>query len=652
MSETRSLYLRTPGLAEAAETFLSSEVLRPGPLWIVDTVAHRFGVDDPDILLALALVLQAQERGHVGLDLLRASAALPIPEHILERERHEGTDPVPAPAWPEDPATWQQRVLDSGMVGPSGKPFVQGSYRFQGEERALILTQRMAREQQRLAEALMALASEAPSSRIGPDRVEVSVAALFPNETDGQGARALRAAAERCLTVITGGPGTGKTFSIKRLLAMLFEQAPEGLDLRVVLAAPTGKAAVRMTEAMGEGLAADLFSPAIRARLRKLPAQTVHKLLRIHPDTGATRYGPDEPLAVDVVVVDEASMLDVVLMRKLLAAVGEGTRLVLLGDRDQLASVESGTVLADLVAGYFAGETAGLAGRVVAFSKNHRSKSAPTVAAIAEAVQAATEESLDRAVELLMGRPRPDEETKPDGVSRVDPQPGRGAVPPEFYASLARPYLEGGYVAALAAALKTGPSTALDRAALVQALGRYRVLATHRKGPLGVSGLNRQIGALVRARLQAAWGEQHAGGTLPTRGGLWLGEPVLVTTNAYDVDLRNGDIGLVLPDDTGRLVVWFPVSKAGERGVRAVSIPRLPPHGPALAMTVHKAQGSQFEEVAVVLAGRPSPIQTRELVYTGLTRASARVHWVGSEEELRDSLARPVGRISALGEWL
>ncbi len=642
MTGTFSPVLRTAGLADLAKPWIESGVLGQAPLSIVDAVAPRYDEPRAEVVLALALVLEAQNRGHAALDLLRIETALAVSED------GRGED-VAAPPWPDRAALslWQAAAVGSPLVGDLDQPATPFECLETRAGATLLMSRRMAWDQRALAARLRILAAAAPNAPV--DVRPAVLDRLFPGEDDGQGKVAARKVAEGCITVITGGPGTGKTWSIKRVLAALLEQRP---DLRILLAAPTGKAAVRMTEAMGEELKDLKTDDAVKARLKELPSSTVHKLLGVRPNSGATRYGPDRALPADVVVVDEASMLDVVLMRKLLAAVGEGTRLVLLGDRDQLASVESGTVLADLVAGYFAGETAGLAGRVVAFSKNHRSKSAPTVAAIAAAVQAATEESLDRAVELLMGRPRPDEETKPDGVSRVDPQPGRGAVPPEFYASLARPYLEGGYVAALAAALKTGPSTALDRAALVQALGRYRVLATHRKGPLGVSGLNRQIGALVRARLQAAWGEQHAGGTLPTRGGLWLGEPVLVTTNAYDVDLRNGDIGLVLPDDTGRLVVWFPVSKAGERGVRAVSIPRLPPHGPALAMTVHKAQGSQFEEVAVVLAGRPSPIQTRELVYTGLTRASARVHWVGSEEELRDSLARPVGRISALGEWL
>ena len=644
MTATFAPTLRTPGLGDLARPWLDAGVLGWAPLSIVDAVAPRCGEERAEVVLALALVLEAQNRGHTALDLRRIEAALPVSEDGW------GDEPEPPP-WPRgrDLDRWEAQALDSPLVGSSSqtdRPFEHLNTRAGA---SLLMSRRMAWDQRALAARLRVLAGATPNPPVDAVAGSETLEQLFPGADGAAGRAAAAKVAEGSITVITGGPGTGKTWSIKRVLAFLLGQQP---DLRILLAAPTGKAAVRMTEAMGEDLEQLPADAAVKLRLKDLPSSTVHKMLGVRPNSGAPRYGAERVLPADVVVVDEASMLDVVLMRKLVQAVGEGTRLVLLGDRDQLASVEAGTVLADLVAGYFHGDRSGLAGRVVAFAKNHRSKLAPTVAAIAEDVQTATEASLARAVSLLMGRVRPPDEMDPGRVARVEPQPRPGAVPPELYKSLVRPYLEGGYVDVLAAALRSGPSTTLDREGLLKELGRYRVLATHRKGGLGVSGLNRELGARVRAALKEAWHARHPGGTLPTRGGLWLGEPVLVTTNAYDVDLRNGDIGLVLPDEGGKLAVFFPVSKAGQRGVRAVSIARLPPHSPALAMTVHKAQGSQFEEVALVLAGRPSPIQTRELVYTGLTRASARVRWVGSEEELRNSLARPVGRISALGEWL
>ena len=666
MNAPQRLYLRTPGLADAAQTFLASGVLNPGPLWIVDTAARRFGEDDPWNLLALALVLQAQDRGHVGLDLQHAPAALPIPEHILELERDEGAELAPRPAWPEGLAAWERRVLGSGMVvGSDARPFVANPRPGGG---TLILSQRMAREQERLVQALVTLAEAPPQLEIPGQDLDGAIARLFPKEPQGQGALALRAAAARCLTVITGGPGTGKTWSIKRLLALLLEREAEGRALRVVLAAPTGKAAVRMTEAMGEDLDELLVAEPIKERLKALPAQTVHKLLRIRPDSGATRYGKDEALPADLVVVDEASMLDLVLMRKLVEAVAPGARLVLLGDRDQLASVEAGTVLADIVGGHFEGRDGPLQGRIVPFHVNYRSKDAPTVAAIGAAIQSKQEDQIHRAVALMTGTQRIADDPKPDRVRWLEPQPVDGRPEKALLEALADPYFaEGedeGYAHMLAELLRVGSRKALrdpvTQRALLDALDHYRVLAVHRRGPLGVSGLLRSLGERVRAHVLQGWQsrptrdgsepnrEKRDKEQLPTRGGLWLGQPVLVTQNAYDVDLRNGDIGLVLPTREHELAVVFPVSRAGSRQVRAVPIPRLPAHMGALAMTVHKSQGSQFDHVALVLAGRKSPIQTRELVYTAVTRAKVRVSWVGEEDELLEALRTPVGRVSGL----
>ncbi|MBM4359429.1 MAG: ATP-binding domain-containing protein, partial [Deltaproteobacteria bacterium] len=171
------------------------------------------------------------------------------------------------------------------------------------------------------------------------------------------------------------------------------------------------------------------------------------------------------------------------------------------------------------------------------------------------------------------------------------------------------------------------------------AFERYRVLATHREGPLGVSGLERALAERVRKHIH---GEQGGAGRF------WVGRPVLVTENAYDVRLMNGDVGLILPVRNGTLAVHFPT----EHGLRAVATSRLPPHEGALAMTVHKSQGSQFDRIALVLAGRNSPIQTRELVYTGVTRAKNQLAWLGTREELEDALGRTVARTSGLGALL
>lgn len=689
----RPLHLLHPTLAERAASFLALRVLAPEPLFIVDTVARRFGEADPDVLLALALVVEAQDRGHVGLDLLRAAERLPVPDErpkavpdLTEAsadpdddDQRDESEPEAA-AWPSDLAAWQASVLASPLVGELGdarRPFAKQALR---DGTWLVMSRRMAWEQQQLAAALTRLAQAVPIPALPAAVVEAGVVRLFEKDALdagplGEGARACRGAATRSLSVITGGPGTGKTYSIKRLLALLIEAAePDetARPLRIVLAAPTGKAAVRMTEAMAEELVELETTPAVRKRLMALPASTVHRLLRIRPD-GGTRYDHEHPLPADVVVVDEASMLDLILMRKLVDAVAPGARLVLLGDRDQLASVDAGTVLSDIVSGYFdpALGAGPLSGVVSGFTYSHRFKSAPTIGRLAEAIQQ-QDAGAAEAVDYLMRLRHGEGETDLERVRQLTPTPELGRPSPALLKALAKPYLaHEGYAGKLVALLTSGGMAAVrdGHRDLLDALDGYRVLAVHREGPLGVSGLVRTLGERVRGVLLEAYRKRpYQAGTKPSsdtierrnkepllsRGGHWLGEPVLVTQNAYDVDLRNGDVGLVLPSQVGdhELVAVFPVGAKAERRVREVALPRLPPHMGALAMTVHKAQGSQFKHVAVVLAGRPSPIQTRELVYTAVTRASERLSWVGTEEELLAALRRPIARASGLGPLL
>jgi exodeoxyribonuclease V alpha subunit len=221
---------------------------------------------------------------------------------------------------------------------------------------------------------------------------------------------------------------------------------------------------------------------------------------------------------------------------------------------------------------------------------------------------------------------------------------------------LAAPYIEG-YAAMLTAAL--GKPRRVDEPSpvddlqwqrdLLAAFDCYRVLAVHRRGPLGVQQLEQALAQRVRAALDAGRGERTGRRGIDLGEGHWIGRPILITENAYDVGLMNGDVGIVLPLADGVAAV-FSHETPGE--VRRVALSRLPPHEGALAMTVHKSQGSQFEHVALVLAGRDSPIQTRELVYTGVTRAKQRLSWLGDIDELRTALARQVRRESGLPELI
>jgi exodeoxyribonuclease V alpha subunit len=253
-------------------------------------------------------------------------------------------------------------------------------------------------------------------------------------------------------------------------------------------------------------------------------------------------------------------------------------------------------------------------------------------------------------------------ETLPGRITHLG-TPGGGRPTEAELDALAAPLLaDHGVVGRLAAALRAhGPAASELRhpelhLALLGALDGYRVLAVHRRGPLGVSGLELALAQRCQAAL---WGaiRQHLGlaadtlGRLPSRGAHWLGRPLLVTENSYEVGLMNGDVGLVLPTAQG-LAAVFPGHDGEREPTRAVPLGRLPDHAGALAMTVHKSQGSQFRRVALVLAGHDSPIQTRELVYTAITRASERLDWLGEPAELERALRRRVGRASGLADLL
>jgi len=651
--------------------FLMAGILTEGDVFPVTLAAPRFGESNPETLLGLAFVVRAPRVGHPAVDLSRV-ASLVADERRLHASEEESLAPLP---WPE-PSSWLAAVLRSGMVGEPGdtsRPFVRQRLRAEMEApHTVLLTRRMFREQERVAAAMVARASRPLGDSYRVRELDARLAELFGDEAHGEAAKAVRVAAENSLAVIIGGPGTGKTYSVSRLLGALFAPRPrqsEGLadasrnveHLKVLLAAPTGKAAARMREAMREATSAEAHpvlavEESVRVLLQNLPAETVHRLVGVRPD-GTCRHHAGNPIPADVVVVDEVSMVDLANMRRLLEAVAPSARLVLLGDRDQLASVEAGCVLADLVDG---ASTGPLAERICSFTVSRRFAAAPDIGLVAACLQSyetahaevpkgtdAEGLRLRLAVEVMMGRTHASNETATRIVALGPPEASpRGLTRPARaqLETLARPYLEG-YAAMLAAHRRTGGTWAASleepstQRAILQAFERYRVLAVHRRGPLGVAGLERALADSVRRTL-------HGDGV---EGRYWVGRPILVTENAYDVKLMNGDVGLVLPTREG-LAAVFPAEEAA--GVRAVATSRLPPHEGALAMTVHKSQGSQFESVALVLAGRASPIQTRELIYTGVTRAKAKLTWLGEESELAEALERKSARGSGLAELL
>ena len=489
----------------------------------------------------------------------------------------------------------------------------------------------------RLASLLCAPAAAPPSSRGA-----LLFSRLFEEHPPEGPALAAAAAWRGRLTLVTGGPGTGKTTTVVRILALLVQLEP---SIRIALAAPTGKAAARLRASIEDQLGRLELKPQVRASL-DLPVRTVHRLLGYRPVREDFVHHARRPLAYDLVVVDEASMLDLALADALVDALPSGARLVLLGDRDQLASVDAGAVLADLVdarsrevegdarSGDFAAWAAPLldpppevsvhadavTDATVELRVNHRFREQPGISRLAAALRAGDDEE---AVAIL----RDPERTDARWIeSPVGAQPG---------AALAE-WLE----AEAACGVPPAPDSEEALALLDRVESGRRLLAALRRGPHGVEGLNAWVESELARR---GW---------PVHERFYPGRPVLITRNAPESDLANGDLGVVVPvaDEPGRRQLLLRGSADGRP--RRLPVAQLPEHETAWAMTVHKSQGSEFEDVWLVLPPDRHPLLSRELLYTGITRARRRVTVVGSEAALRAAVRQVQSRRTRLAARL
>ncbi|MDR5792605.1 exodeoxyribonuclease V subunit alpha [Caballeronia sp. LZ008] len=472
------------------------------------------------------------------------------------------------------------------------------------------------------------------------------------DDIDWQRVAAFVALAGR-LTIVSGGPGTGKTTTVVGVLACLLDADP---DLRIALAAPTGKAAQRMQEALIER--ADKLPPELAERLPRT-SFTLQRLLGVQSD-GRFRHHRDNPLPYDVIVVDEASMIDVALAAHLLEAVAPASRLVMLGDKDQLSAVEAGAVFAELSAEPSFSH-AGVARIAAALSVDAKRLEAalPNAAPIddsegygdlfdAKAEPALTDcvvwlqknyrFGLDSDIGRLSIAIRNGDERA--ALDALDPSGERAAVlfddgdatlSERTLARLAKGFAP--YADALSAVLDGEQA---DHARLFDALNRFRVLCATRKGPRGVDEVNARIAAKVR---------EQAGIALALGAQWFAGRPVIVTRNDYALGLFNGDIGIALPGADGLLRVAF---RLADGALRYVSPAALPPHDTAFALTVHKSQGSEFEHAALVLPGAFVRVLSRELVYTAITRAKRRVEVIGSAAIFAQAVREPTRRDSGL----
>jgi exodeoxyribonuclease V alpha subunit len=450
-------------------------------------------------------------------------------------------------------------------------------------------------------------AALAPPAAPDPERLAEALARLFPDADADRQRLAAVVAAHRRFSILAGGPGTGKTTTVARILAVLQDLADGGL--RIALAAPTGKAAARLTEAAGDAAAS--LPAEDRARLGALEASTLHRLLGFRPGA-RTRFWHDRDnrLPYDAVVVDEASMVDLTMMSRLVEALRADARLVLVGDPDQLASVEVGAVLGDLVERPAPDGAPSSGSAVVRLSRVHRFKEA-----IQELATAVRSGSPDQVLDVLSRGHA--------ALDFVDAEPAAGLRLGELRADV----VSSGE--ALVAAARSG-----DARTALEALDRHRLLCAHREGPYGVAGWGQ--------RVEEWLGEQIAG---YGRDGLWyVGRPLLVTANDYQLRLFNGDTGVVVDVD-GQPVAAF--RRDGE--VVRVRTSRLSDVQTVHALSIHRSQGSQFDKVTVVLPPAESPLLTRELLYTAVTRAKEHVRIIGTSDALAAAVRRRIIRASGLG---
>jgi exodeoxyribonuclease V alpha subunit len=577
--------------------------------------------DRPCVELDVAALLVSRQRagGHICLP-LREMARQPLPAP------YRGLDHAP------EAEEWIKKLRGHDVVGAPGefKPLIL-------DEQGRLYLRRYWEYEKTLADIIKARLN-AMRPAVDAKLLRQGLVRLFPSEGEINWQKvAAFTAVMNNFCVITGGPGTGKTRTVAAILALLVEQAGRE-RLRVALTAPSGKAAARLKESVQNAKAALNCAQEIKA-LMPSDATTIHRLLGTIPDSPYFLHDADHPLVADVVIVDEASMVDLALMSKLFQAVPENARIILLGDKDQLTSVEAGYILGDIcntgtaiqlskefgkLYAATTGETLALKMRprenviqdaIIELRRNYRFKSDGGVFKLSRAINAG---EVENALEVLRNKSLRDISWRPSPPARSLPAAIREKV-------------TGGYERYLEA---EEPAGALAK------LGEFQILCALKNGPYGVGELNR----LAEQSLAEA-------GLLKKEGQWYRGRPVMITRNDYNLKLYNGDIGVVFPDAgaNGETRVFF----ADANGqVRKFSPSRLPAHETVFAMTIHKSQGSEFGAVLLILPGDDVPILTRELIYTGLTRARDRVEIWSAESVLRAALARRASRTSGLRDAL
>ena len=593
-----------------------SGILSPLDLHFARFMERLSGASSPELCLASALVSRVTREGHICFDLRS--------EHLSVVSETGGDIVLP------EERRWRKKLRESRVVGEPGeyKPLIL-------DPKGRLYLYRYWEYQEELVKAIKSRSGrEDRGAEIEPLRQGLARMFAGNSAVDWQKVAAF-AAVRRRFCVISGGPGTGKTTTVAKILALLAEQGKGG-RLRTALASPTGKGAARLQEAIKKTKKDLPCHPGVKAVLPD-EASTIHRLLGSVRGSPYFHYNAQRLLPLDALVVDEASMVDLALMSKLAQALPSEARFILLGDKDQLSSVEAGAVLGDIcdtanprpfseafcteienVTGHRikgSGIAPPLSDSIVRLTRSYRFGEKSGIASTSRSVN---EGDGNRALHILQDKAQVDVSWRP--------------VPP--LKSLPR-ILKDRVVAGYHDLFKSD-----DPETVFQCLERFKVLCALREGPFGVLAVNLIMEHLFR--------EQK----LIEGSGKWYrGRPVLITRNDYNLHLYNGDVGITLPDPgaKGELRVFF---QAPDGTLRALHPVRLPEHETVYALTVHKSQGSEFDRVLFILPDRDSPVLTRELIYTGITRARERVEVWGEEGVFRRAVSRRTTRLSGLRDAL
>lgn len=457
----------------------------------------------------------------------------------------------------------------------------------------------------------------------------------------------------RRFAVISGGPGTGKTTTVTKLLAALIEQAAQEKNLTIKLVAPTGKAAARLTESIGKAVQELPVSPELKAKI-PTESSTLHRLLGAIPNSAEFRHNKQNPLHLDILVIDEASMVDLPMMYKVVDALPKHARLILLGDKDQLASVEAGAVLGDICSFHALGygkEQASAVARLtgfdtLAYSSNSASSIADSLCMLQKSYRFDARSGIGQLAKAINS----------GSAASVDNVWARDFSDIEHFALSSQNYNQmmqtlvqeyGRYLKRIGQAEidpNTGETESLTRKAkaVLDTFNQCRLLCAIREGDFGVAGLNQRIEKALAARK-----------LIQVQDEIWYhGRPVMVTRNDHGLGLYNGDIGICMRDDSEeepRLKVFFELP---DGSVKSVLPSRVPEHETAYAMTIHKSQGSEFDYTLMILPPDFSPILTRELIYTGITRAKKRLALYAELNVLKRGIKVKTTRASGLVQRL